>query len=158
MKVMNPLTEITLACAVLVSSARAAISPAIDGNTWTFTVASGVTETYSTALSGAVDVVKDGAGRLVLDTASTGFAGEVVVKAGTLQVSDKDALGGTSVPISVEDGGRRFGGWRHLRRAFAAPGRRRGRRWLDSRTLRRRNVAPARLPQGVRACRSVDSP
>ena len=106
MKVMNPLTEITLACAVLVSSARAAISPAIDGNTWTFTVASGVTETNSTALSGAVDVVKEGAGRLVLDTASTAFDGTVVVRGGTLEIKDAGALGATSVPISVEDGGR----------------------------------------------------
>jgi len=106
MKVMNPLRGITLACAVLVSSARAAISPVIDGNTWTFTVASGVTETYSTALPGAVDVVKDGAGRLVLDTASTAFDGTVVVRGGTLEIKDAGALGATSVPISVEDGGR----------------------------------------------------
>ena len=88
------------------TAASAAAAPVIDGNTYTFTVASGVTETNSTSISSAAKLVKEGAGTLVLNTASTGFAGEVVVKAGTLQVSDKDALGGASVPISVESGGR----------------------------------------------------
>ncbi len=88
------------------TAASAAVEPVINGNTYTFTVASGVTETNSTSISSAAKLVKEGAGTLVLNTASTGFAGEVVVKAGTLQVSDKDALGDTSVPISVEDGGR----------------------------------------------------
>ena len=87
------------------TAASATVVPVIDGNTYTFTVTSG-TETYSTALSGAVDVVKDGPGRLVLDTAASGFSGTVLVKAGTLEIKNKDALGGTSVPISVEDGGR----------------------------------------------------
>ncbi len=87
------------------TAASAAVEPVINGNTRTFTVASG-TETYSTALSGAVDVVKDGPGRLVLDTAASGFTGTVVVKAGTLEIKDAGALGATSVPISVEDGGR----------------------------------------------------
>ncbi len=88
------------------TAASAAVEPVINGNTRTFTVASGVTETNSTSISSAAKLVKEGVGTLVLNTASTGFAGEVVVKAGTLQVSDKDALGGASVPISVESGGR----------------------------------------------------
>ncbi len=101
-------------CALAMMSAAsfAAVTPVIDGNTWTFTVASG-TETYSTAISGDVKVVKEGAGTLDLGTGANTFTGGIEVNGGTLQGTLK-ALGGkldvaasTAAPqplVSVADG------------------------------------------------------
>ena len=71
---------------------NAAVTPEIDGNTYTFTVASG-TETYTAAISGAVKVVKEGAGTLDLGTGSNTFTGGIEVNGGTLQ-GTLTALGG----------------------------------------------------------------
>lgn len=63
----------TIAAAMLLAFAplaNAAIEPVIDGSTYTFTVESG-TETYTTTLSGAIKVVKEGAGTLDLAPAQT---------------------------------------------------------------------------------------
>lgn len=80
-------------CALAVQAANlAAVTPVINGDTWTFTVESG-TETYSTAISGAVKVVKEGAGTLVLGASANTFTGGIEVNGGTLQ-GTLAALGG----------------------------------------------------------------
>ena len=96
-------------CALAVPTASlAAVTPVIDGNTYTFTVESG-TETYSTAISGAVKVVKEGAGVLDLGTGANTFSGGIEVNGGTLKGS-YTALGGlkTATPphtlVKVADG------------------------------------------------------
>lgn len=105
----------TIAAAMLLAFApfaNAAVTPVIDGSTYTFTVASG-TETYSTTLSGAIKVVKEGSGTLVLGASANTFTGGIEVNGGTLQ-GTLTALGGklnvssdTEAPqplISVADG------------------------------------------------------
>lgn len=96
----------------LVYGLNAAVTPVKYGNTWTFTVDSG-TEAYTTAISGAVKVVKEGAGVLDLGTGSNTFIGGIEVNGGTLQ-GTLTALGGklnvapsTEAPqplVSVADG------------------------------------------------------
>lgn len=93
-------------------AAFSAVTPVISGDTYTFTVSSG-TETYSNTLSGAIKVVKDGAGTLVLGASANTFTGGIEVNGGTLQGTLK-ALGGkldvaigTEAPqplVSVADG------------------------------------------------------
>lgn len=61
----------------------AAVTPVIDGNTYTFTVNSG-TETYTDTISGAVKVVKEGAGILDLGSGANTFTGGIEVNGGTL--------------------------------------------------------------------------
>ncbi len=73
---------------------------------------SGETHTYSTDMGNYTRLVKRGAGEVVLDTASTGFSGSVVVEEGTLTITEKDALGKSeststkacTLPITVESG------------------------------------------------------
>ena len=89
----------------------AAIVPTQDGSNYILTLASG-SDTCSTVLTGSGTLYKRGAGEVVLDTASTGFSGSVVVEAGTLTVTEKDALGKSeststkacTLPITVESG------------------------------------------------------
>lgn len=102
-------TALFTLCALAVQTASfAAVTPVKDGDTWTFTVASG-TETYSTAISGGVKVVKEGAGTLVLGASANTFTGGIEVNGGTLKGS-YTALGGrnASTPphelIKVADG------------------------------------------------------
>ena len=60
------MNKTTIAAAMLLAFApfaNAAVTPVIDGSTYTFTVASG-TETYSTTLTDSIKVVKKGAGTL----------------------------------------------------------------------------------------------
>lgn len=106
-------TALFTLCALAVQTASfAAVTPVIDGDTWTFTVESG-SETYSTAISGGVKVVKEGAGTLVLGASANTFTGGIEVNGGTLQ-GTLTALGGklnvaasTAAPqplVSVADG------------------------------------------------------
>ena len=101
-------TIIVSAVAAVSALPAFAVTPVIDGNTYTFTVASG-TETYSAAISGAVKVVKEGAGVLDLGTGANTFSGGIEVKGGTLKGS-YTALGGlkTATPphalVKVADG------------------------------------------------------
>ena len=65
----------------------------------------GMSMTNDTALAATVTkVVKRGLGEATLTAASTAFAGEVLVEAGTLVITDLKAVG-PSAPITVEDGG-----------------------------------------------------
>ena len=106
------LRGLAVAATGLALGAYAAVTPVIVGDTYTFTVASG-TETYTTALSGAIKVVKEGAGTLDLGSGANTFTGGIEVKGGTLQ-GTLTALGGklnvdigTEAPqplVSVADG------------------------------------------------------
>lgn len=99
---------LSLVAAAFVSRAENTVEPVIDGSTWTFTIASG-TATYTSEISGAVTVVKEGAGVLDLGTDAHTFTGGIVVNGGTLRGS-YGALGGrgTKTPpherIVVADG------------------------------------------------------
>lgn len=89
-------------------TASAAIVPTQDGSDYILELSSD-TDTCSTVLTGSGTLYKRGAGEVVLDTASTGFSGSVVVEAGTLTVAHVSALGATSngnstLPITVESG------------------------------------------------------
>ena len=77
---------------VIPATVNADVEPVISGNTYTFTVESG-TETYATALTGAIKVVKEGAGILDLCTGTNTFTGGIEVNGGTLK-GTYSALGG----------------------------------------------------------------
>ena len=74
-----------------------------DGTDFVITAESGESYTYSTAVGNYTRLVKRGAGEAVLNTASSGFAGSVVIEAGTLTIAHKDAVG-SSAPIEVLNG------------------------------------------------------
>ena len=74
-----------------------------DGTDFVITAESGETYTYSTAVGNYTRLVKRGAGEAVLNTASSGFAGSVVIEAGTLTIAHKSAVG-SSAPIEVQNG------------------------------------------------------
>ena len=89
-------------------TASAAIVPTQSGSDYILELSSG-SDTCSTVLTGSGTLYKRGAGEVVLDTASSGFSGSVVVEAGTLTVANESALGATSsgnstLPITVESG------------------------------------------------------
>lgn len=84
-------------------TASAAIVPTQDGSDYILELASG-SDTCSTVLTGSGTLYKRGAGEVVLDTASTGFSGSVVIEAGTLTISNVNAVGGSSVSIAVQNG------------------------------------------------------
>ena len=89
---------------VAMSAAAFAGSAEPDGTDFVITAESGETYTYSTAVGNYTRLVKRGAGEAVLNTASSGFSGSVVVEAGTLTIAHKDAVGGTSGSITVKSG------------------------------------------------------
>lgn len=84
--------SLVLVAAVFGTHAENTVEPVIDGDTWTFTVASG-TATYTSTISGAVRLVKEGAGTLGLGTDVNTFTGGIVVNGGMLRGSYA-ALGG----------------------------------------------------------------
>lgn len=84
--------SLALVAAVFGARAENTVKPVIDGDTWTFTVAGG-TATCTSAISGAVRLVKEGAGTLDLGTDARTFTGGIVVNGGTLRGSYV-ALGG----------------------------------------------------------------
>ena len=67
------------------------------------TADAGETYTISTAIGNYARLVKRGAGEVVLTAATTAFAGDVVIEAGTLAITDLKALG-TGTPVTVESG------------------------------------------------------
>ena len=100
----NRLLLCTAALAAALAHDAFAGSAAADGSVFVVAAASGETYTYSSAVGNYARLVKRGAGEVVLTAASSGFAGSVVVEAGTLTISHVNAVGGNSVPIEVEDG------------------------------------------------------
>ena len=74
-----------------------------DGTDFVVSADSGETYTYSTAIGNHSQLVKRGAGEVELTVASSGFAGSVVVEAGTLTIKDVNAVG-SKTPVTVENG------------------------------------------------------
>ena len=62
----------------------------------------GTTITNGTTIGNYARLVKRGAGEVVLTAATTAFAGDVVIEAGTLSITDLKALG-TGTPVTVEN-------------------------------------------------------
>lgn len=89
---MKRLLFITLVAAASAVFADGTVEPVKDGNTWTFTVADG-TATYAGGLSGAITLVKEGAGTLDLGTTANTFTGDIEVRGGVLKGAYA-ALGG----------------------------------------------------------------
>lgn len=89
---MKRLLFITLAAAASAVFADGTVEPVKDGDTWTFTVADG-TATYAGELSGAITLVKEGAGTLDLGTTANTFTGDIEVQGGVLKGA-YEALGG----------------------------------------------------------------
>ena len=92
-------------CLSMACGAAFAVTPPtpVDGVV-TLNVASGKT-TYDAAISSeATKVVKIGAGEALLTVASPDFAGTVEVQAGTLSISDYNALGAGGMPVTVTSG------------------------------------------------------
>ena len=75
--------------------------PSIENGTLTLDVAAGVTTTYTEALPAATTLVKTGPGCAVLSVASTAFKGNVDIREGTLQLTDREAAGtGTKIEVT----------------------------------------------------------
>ena len=91
-------------CVAVTSATAFAESAAPDGTDFVVSEDSGKTYTYSTAVENYNRLVKRGAGEVVLTAASSGFAGSVVVEAGTLTIKNKSAVGASTVPIEVKSG------------------------------------------------------
>ena len=73
-----------------------------DGSDYVVSEDSG-TYTCSTAIGNYSRLVKRGAGEVELTVAANGFAGSVVVEAGTLTIKNKDAVG-SGTPVTVMSG------------------------------------------------------
>ena len=100
---MKKLPIINAAIVAAVMTASAAIVPIQSGSDYILNLDSG-SDTCSTVLTGSGTLYKRGAGEVVLDTASSSFSGSVVVEAGTLTITTMNAVGGSSVPITVQNG------------------------------------------------------
>ena len=74
-----------------------------DGTDFVVTADAGESFTNSTAIGNYARLVKMGDGEVVLTAATTAFTGEVLVKEGTLAITDRNAVG-TGTPVTVEDG------------------------------------------------------
>lgn len=99
----NPVAIIGAAAVAAGITVSAAIVPTQSGSDYILSLDSG-SDTCSTVLTGSGTLYKRGAGDVVLDTASSSFSGSVVVEAGTLSIANKSAVGGNSVPITVQNG------------------------------------------------------
>ena len=73
-----------------------------DGTDFVVTADAGETYTISTAIGNYARLMKRGAGEVVLTAATTAFAGDVVIEAGPLSITDLKALG-TGTPVTVEN-------------------------------------------------------
>ena len=62
----------------------------------------GTTITNGTTIGNYARLMKRGVGEVVLTAATTAFAGDVVIEAGTLSITDLKALG-TGTPVTVEN-------------------------------------------------------
>ena len=95
-----------VACVVVAASAilsAFAGSAEANGTDFVVTAAAGESFTNSTAIGNYARLLKEGDGEVVLTAATTAFTGEVLVKEGTLAITDRNAVG-TGTPVTVEDG------------------------------------------------------
>ena len=74
-----------------------------NGTDFVVTAAAGESFTNSTAIGNYARLLKEGDGEVVLTAATTAFTGEVLVKEGTLTITDLKAVG-TGTPVTVQDG------------------------------------------------------
>ena len=92
-----------IACSAMMASVAAFAGTAVaEGTDWVVTAAAGESYTNSAAIGDYARLVKRGAGEVVLTAATTAFAGDVVIEAGTLSITDLKALG-TGTPVTVEN-------------------------------------------------------
>ena len=91
-------------CAAALTQGVAFGGAEVDGTDFVVSAGAGETYTHDSAVGNYSRLVKRGAGEVVLNTASSGFSGSVVIEAGTLTIANKDAVGGSSVPITVQNG------------------------------------------------------
>ena len=92
-----------IGCLAGASLAAVAGSAVADGTDFVVTAAAGESFTNSTAIGNYTRLLKQGAGEVVLTAATTAFTGEVLVKEGTLTITDLKAVG-TGTPVTVQDG------------------------------------------------------
>ena len=95
--------SIVVATAWMIGFTAFAGSEGADGTDYVLSEDSGNTYTCSTAIGNYSRIVKRGAGEVELTVAAAGFAGEVVVEAGTLTIRNKDAVG-SGTPVTVQSG------------------------------------------------------
>ena len=95
--------KLLVICAAAMSATAFAGSAGADGTDFVVSADSGETYTYSTAIGSYSRLVKRGAGEVELTAAADGFAGSVVVEAGTLTIKDVNAVG-SKTPVTVESG------------------------------------------------------
>ena len=94
------------ACVVVAASATLSAfagSAEANGTDFVVTAAAGESFTNSTAIGNYARLLKEGDGEVVLTAATTAFTGEVLVKEGTLVITDLKALG-TGTPVTVQNG------------------------------------------------------
>ena len=95
--------SIVVAIAWMIGFTAFAGSEGVYGTDYVLSEDSGNTYTCSTAIGNYSRIVKRGAGEVELTVAAAGFAGEVVVEAGTLTIKDKNAVG-SGTPVMVQNG------------------------------------------------------
>ena len=95
--------KLLVICTAAISAAAFAGSAGAEGTDFVVSEDSGLTYTYNTAIGNYSRLVKRGAGEVELTVAANGFAGTVVVEAGTLTIKDKDAVG-SGTPVTVVSG------------------------------------------------------
>ena len=95
--------KLLVICAAAISATAFAGSEGPDGTDFVVSADSGETYTYSTAIGNYSRLVKRGAGEVELTVAASGFAGSVIVEAGTLTIKNTSAVG-SGTPVTVESG------------------------------------------------------
>ena len=95
--------SIIAATAWMVGFTAFAGSEGADGTDYVLSEESGNTYTCSTSIGNYSRIVKRGAGEVELTVAAAGFAGSVVVEAGTLTIKNVDAVG-SGTPVTVQNG------------------------------------------------------
>ena len=95
--------KLLVICAAAMSATAFAGNAGADGTDFVVSADSGETYTYSSAVGDYARLVKRGAGEVELTVAADGFAGSVVVEAGTLTIKNTSAVG-SGTPVTVESG------------------------------------------------------
>ena len=79
----------------------------IENGVLTFDVAEGVSESQDAPFpDGVTKIVKTGPGTVVISAANTAFRGDVIIKNGILEITNKDALGsGNAIEVKSDENG-----------------------------------------------------